>query len=202
MKKLRAMDLRSAWVIAVASGGSVDGDRGDGRADDGAAGDSAGHRREYRSDDLDHGWLHTALAALLLPAGALGDRLGRREVLIVGLIIFGVASLAAIWCTDPVSMIISRAAWWVGAALIMPTTLSLITTGVPADKRELGISIWAAVVGAGAIFGILITGVLRGSSWKSIFIMFAVMAVTILVLSLTIATSRTPIRVRSTSSAH
>ena len=102
-------------------------------------------------------------------------------------------SLAAIWCTDPVSMIISRAACGVGAALIMPTTLSLITTGVPADKRELGISIWAAVVGAGAIFGILITGVLlEFFSWKSIFIMFAVMAVTILVLSLTIATSKDP----------
>ena len=134
--------------------------------------------------------------------GALGDRLGRREVLIVGLIIFGVASLAAIWCTDPVSMIISRAACGVGAALIMPTTLSLITTGVPADKRELGISIWAAVGCRRDLRHSHHRRAARFFSWKSIFIMFAVMAVTILVLSLTIATSRTLIRVRSTSSAH
>ncbi|HMS74977.1 MFS transporter [Gordonia sp. (in: high G+C Gram-positive bacteria)] len=193
MKKLRAMDLRSAWVIAVAS-----------VAVSMVIAAMAGLTTALPEIALVTGantgqmtWIMDgytlALAALLLPAGALGDRLGRREVLIVGLIIFGVASLAAIWCTDPVSMIISRAACGVGAALIMPTTLSLITTGVPADKRELGISIWAAVVGAGAIFGILITGVLlEFFSWKSIFIMFAVMAVTILVLSLTIATSKDP----------
>jgi len=187
------MDLRSAWVITVASVAVS-------MVIAAMAGLTTALPEIALVTGADSGqmtWIMDgytlALAALLLPAGALGDRLGRREVLIAGLVIFGLASLVAIWCTDPVAMIASRAACGLGAALIMPTTLSLITTGVPADKRALGISIWAAVVGAGAIFGILITGVLlEFFSWKSIFIMFAVVSATILVLSLTIGTSKDP----------
>ncbi|GAB05681.1 MFS transporter [Gordonia amarae] len=193
MKKLRDMDLRSAWVIAVASVAVS-------MVIAAMAGLTTALPEIALATGADSGemtWIMDgytlALAALLLPAGALGDRLGRREVLIAGLVIFGVASLVSVWCTDPASMITARAACGVGAALIMPTTLSLITTGVPADKRELGISIWAAVVGAGAIFGILGTGVLlEFFSWESIFLMFAAVAATILVLSLTIATSKDP----------
>ena len=193
MNRLRSMDLRSAWVITVASVAVS-------MVIAAMAGLTTALPEIALVTGADSGqmtWIMDgytlALAALLLPAGALGDRLGRREVLIAGLVIFGLASLVAIWCTDPVAMIASRAACGLGAALIMPTTLSLITTGVPADKRALGISIWAAVVGAGAIFGILITGVLlEFFSWKSIFIMFAVVSATILVLSLTIGTSKDP----------
>lgn len=151
MKKLRDMDLRSAWVIAVASVAVS-------MVIAAMAGLTTALPEIALATGADSGemtWIMDgytlALAALLLPAGALGDRLGRREVLIAGLVIFGVASLVSVWCTDPASMITARAACGVGAALIMPTTLSLITTGVPADKRELGISIWAAVVGAGMI---------------------------------------------------
>ncbi|OBB99844.1 MULTISPECIES: MFS transporter [Gordonia] len=132
-----------------------------------------------------------ALAALLLPAGAIGDRFGRREVLIVGLVVFSVASLLAIWTTDPTQLICTRILAGVAAALIMPTTLSLITSGVPADKRSIAVSIWAAVAGAGAIAGFFVTGVLlEFFSWHSIFITFAASALVTALLCLTIGTSR------------
>ena len=132
-----------------------------------------------------------ALAALLLPAGAFGDRLGRREVLIAGLLIFGLASLLAVWTTTPTQLIGTRCLAGAGAALIMPTTLSLITSGVPADKRSIGISVWAAVAGAGAIAGFFVTGVLlEFFSWHSLFITFAGSALFVALLCLTIGTSK------------
>ena len=132
-----------------------------------------------------------ALAALLLPAGAIGDRFGRREVLIVGLVIFAVASLLAIWTTNPTQLICTRILAGAAAALIMPTTLSLITSGVPTDKRSIAVSIWAAVAGAGAIAGFFVTGVLlEFFSWHSIFITFAASALVTALLCLTIGTSR------------
>ncbi|MFT4043500.1 MAG: MFS transporter, partial [Gordonia sp. (in: high G+C Gram-positive bacteria)] len=132
-----------------------------------------------------------ALAALLLPAGAIGDRLGRRGVLIFGLVAFALASLAAIWTTSPTQLICTRVLAGAAAAAIMPTTLSLITSGVPADKRSLGVSIWAAVAGAGAIAGFFVTGVLlEFFSWHSIFITFAGSAGMAALLCLTIGSSK------------
>ncbi len=132
-----------------------------------------------------------ALAALLLPAGAIGDRFGRREVLIVGLAVFAVASLLPVWTDSPTQLIATRIVAGAGAALIMPTTLSLITAGVPESKRPIGVSIWAAVAGAGAIAGFLVTGILlEFFSWQSIFITFAASAVLTGSLCLTIGTSK------------
>src|ERR1700754_4115099 len=65
-------------------------------------------------------------AGLLLPAGALGDRLGRKDILLAGLGVFGGASLAATLVDDPSTLIGLRAVIGVGAALVMPTTLSII----------------------------------------------------------------------------
>lgn len=131
------------------------------------------------------------LAALLLPAGAVGDRFGRRGVLMAGLVVFGAASLAAIWVDTPLALIATRFAAGIGAALIMPTTLSLITAGVPREQRAIGVSIWAAVAGVGAIMGFFVTGVLlQFFSWHSIFITFAASAVATLLLTVTIGTSQ------------
>lgn len=131
------------------------------------------------------------LAALLLPAGAIGDRFGRRTILMIGLVIFGLASLGAIWVDTPGELIATRFVAGVGAALIMPTTLSLITAGVPREQRAMGVSIWAAVAGVGAIFGFFITGVLlRFFSWHSVFITFAVAALVTLLLTFTIGSSK------------
>lgn len=132
-----------------------------------------------------------ALAALLLPAGAIGDRFGRREVLIAGLIVFALASLAAIWISNPTELIATRIGAGVGAALIMPSTLSLITSNVPESKRPAAISVWAAVAGAGAIAGFFVTGVLlQFFTWHSIFITFAASAAVTAALCLTIGTSK------------
>ncbi|MCR8899068.1 MFS transporter [Gordonia sp. GONU] len=132
-----------------------------------------------------------ALAALLLPAGAIGDRFGRREVLIVGLVFFGLASLAAIWVDGPTQLIITRCLAGAAAALIMPTTLSLITSGMPDGQRAVGISIWSAVAGGGAIAGFLVTGVLlEFFSWHSIFITFAASSAVAVLLCFTIGSSK------------
>ncbi|MCF8588502.1 MFS transporter [Gordonia liuliyuniae] len=132
-----------------------------------------------------------ALAALLLPAGAIGDRVGRRGVLLVGLVVFGAGSVAAIWVDGPTELIITRVVAGAGAALIMPTTLSLITAGVPTDKRAVAISVWAAVAGAGAIAGFFITGVLLSYfHWHSVFITFAASTAVVFVLVLTVGSSK------------
>ncbi|PKZ64593.1 MFS transporter [Gordonia terrae] len=132
-----------------------------------------------------------ALAALLLPAGAIGDRLGRREVLIAGLLLFGLASLVAIWVDGPTQLILARCFAGAAAALIMPTTLSLITSGMPQGQRAVGISIWSAIAGGGAIAGFLVTGLLlEFFSWHSIFITFAVSSAVAAALCLTIGTSK------------
>lgn len=131
------------------------------------------------------------LAALLLPAGAIGDRFGRRGILMLGLVVFGAASLAAVWVDTPEALIATRLVAGVGAALIMPTTLSLITAGVPREQRAIGVSIWAAVAGVGAIMGFFVTGVLlKFFDWHSVFITFAASAVVTLALTFTIGSSK------------
>jgi MFS family permease len=67
-------------------------------------------------------------AGLLLPAGALGDRYGRKPVLVLGLAVFALASGAAAFTSDPATLIALRGVMGIGAAFVMPTTLSIITT--------------------------------------------------------------------------
>src|SRR5581483_8336718 len=74
-------------------------------------------------------------AALLLPAGAIGDRFGRKPLLTVGLALFGGVSLAALFVHSPTTLIAIRAGLGVAAALIMPVTLSVITTVFPPEER-------------------------------------------------------------------
>lgn len=131
------------------------------------------------------------LAALLLPAGAIGDRIGRKPVLMIGLVVFGIGSLAAVWVDTPTQLILTRVVAGVGAAMIMPATLSLITAGVPREKRALAISIWAGVAGAGAVMGFFVTGVLLNFfGWHSVFITFAASSVATLLLTVTIGSSK------------
>jgi MFS family permease len=131
------------------------------------------------------------LACLLLPAGALGDRYGRRGAMLVGLAIFAAASLVPAVLSDPVIVIVSRGVAGAGAALIMPATLSLITAAHPKDQRNKAVGIWAGVAGSGAVIGMLGSGgLLNFWSWHSIFWGFAGAALTIFILTLTIASSR------------
>ncbi|WP_138997305.1 MFS transporter [Rhodococcus zopfii] len=132
-----------------------------------------------------------ALAAFLLPAGALGDRYGRRGVLVAGLAIVGVASALPLVLDRPTWIIVARGLAGLGAALVMPATLSVITAGFPEERRARAVGIWAGTAGAGCIAGMLVSGViLEYSSWVTIFVYFTVAAAVLLAASLTIASSR------------
>ena len=96
-------------------------------------------------------------AGLLLAAGSLGDRFGRRRALLTGLVVFGAGSLWASFAGSATELIAARALMGVGAAGIMPTTLSVIPNIFPEDERPKAIAVWAAVAAAAiAIVGALI----------------------------------------------
>jgi EmrB/QacA subfamily drug resistance transporter len=117
-------------------------------------------------------------SVLLLPAGALGDRYGRRKALIVGLIIFGGASAMAMTVSSANELIFLRGLIGLGAALVMPATLSTITGTYPAEERTKAVSVWAAVAGGSAILGLLCSGVLlQWFSWQAAFAINVVLAV-------------------------
>ncbi len=111
-----------------------------------------------------------AFASLLLPGGALGDRYGRRVALIAGLLIFGAGSAVAITASSATELIALRAVLGIGAALVMPATLSTITSTFPPAERTRAVSVWAAVAGGAAILGLVASGALLAvSSWRTIF---------------------------------
>lgn len=112
-----------------------------------------------------------ALACLVLPAGALGDRLGRRVVLIVGMAVFTLASAIPLILDGPLWLIGARALAGVGAAFVMPSTLSLLTAGFPEERRGQAVGLWAGVSGSGGALGIIGSGLLlQWLPWQSIFI--------------------------------
>lgn len=117
-------------------------------------------------------------AAMLLPAGAIGDRYGRRKALITGLTIFGVASVLATLTTTPYVLIVLRGVLGLGASLVMPATLSTITTTFPREQRGRAVGTWAAVAGASAVVGLLATGALLEQwSWRSAFVLNVALAI-------------------------
>ncbi|MER5654544.1 MFS transporter [Streptomyces sp. NPDC002131] len=121
-------------------------------------------------------------ASLLLPAGALGDRFGRRRALLAGLTLFGAGSAAASLTTDPSTLIALRGVLGVGAALVMPATLSTITSTFPRAQRAQAVSVWAAVAGASALVGLFATGaLLEGWSWRSVFLLNVALALVALI---------------------
>lgn len=131
------------------------------------------------------------LACLLLPAGAIGDRYGRRGALVAGLAIFAVASIAPVFFDSPVQIILSRALAGVGAAFIMPATLSLLTAAFPKAERNKAVGIWAGVASSGAIVGFMGTGLLlQFFTWQSIFYAFATAATVLILCTFTIRSSR------------
>ncbi|BAN01454.1 MFS transporter [Ilumatobacter coccineus] len=98
-----------------------------------------------------------ALAALLLPIGAVGDRWGRKPVLLAGLAVFGAASLGAAVAPTVAIMIVARIIAGIGAAMIMPVTLSVITSTFPPEDRARAIGIWAGFAGSGGILGLFVS---------------------------------------------
>jgi MFS family permease len=111
-------------------------------------------------------------AALLLSAGNLSDRLGRKRLLIAGLLVFGVASIAGSFATGAGELITARAVMGLGAALTFPSTLSLITnTFTERRERARAIGLWGAIAGVAIALGPIAGGwLLDRFSWSSIFV--------------------------------
>jgi EmrB/QacA subfamily drug resistance transporter len=110
-------------------------------------------------------------ACLLLTAGSLGDRFGRKGALQLGMIVFGTGSLLSAFATTPSQLILTRALMGIGGAFIMPSTLSLITNVFPPEERGRAISYWAAIAGIGVGLGPVSGGLLlERFYWGSIFL--------------------------------
>lgn len=134
------------------------------------------------------------LAALLIPAGRLGDRVGRRRLLMVGAVLFGLASLGAALAPTAEWLIAARALMGVGGATLMPSTLALIrTTFTDEQQRARAIGLWTAAFAAGGALGPVVAGVLlEFLPWGSVFVINAPVVVLLLFGSrLWVAESRT-----------
>ena len=110
-------------------------------------------------------------AGLLLTSGTLGDRMGRRRMLIAGLSVFGLASTATLLVKSADQLIAIRGVMGLGGALLMPATLSLITNLFSEEERPRAIATWAAVSGVGMVLGPIVGGaLLENFSWNAVFI--------------------------------
>jgi MFS transporter, DHA2 family, multidrug resistance protein len=129
-------------------------------------------QRDLGASASDLQWIVDAyaivFAGLLLSAGAIGDRFGRRRALLAGLAVFGFGTLVGSVATGSTQLIAGRAVMGIGAAFIMPATLSIITAIFPPHERTRAIAIWAGFAGAGASIGPVVTGgLLEGFWWGS-----------------------------------
>ncbi|GAA1132451.1 MFS transporter [Citricoccus alkalitolerans] len=106
------------------------------------------------------------LAGLLVFAGSLGDRIGRKRMLMIGAPLFGAASLVAAFATSPEMLILGRALLGIGGATLMPSTLGLIRAIFPdRTERRTAIAVWAAALSGGAAVGPVVGGLLLENFW-------------------------------------
>lgn len=133
-----------------------------------------------------------SLAALLLPMGAFGDRWGRKPVLLIGLTVFGVANVAAGLAASSEMMLASRFASGVGAAMIMPVTLAVITSTFPEAERSKGIGVWTGVAGGGGVLGMFLSALLVDvATWRWLFVLpVALVLVSVAMIALSVPNSR------------
>ena len=111
-----------------------------------------------------------SFASFILMAAALGDRFGRRTVFVIGIVVFTLASVLSALSYEPWMLIVSRALQGLGAAAVMPLSLTLLAGSVEAKFRPLAIGIWGGITGLGVATGPLVGGaVVEGWSWEAIF---------------------------------
>ncbi|MFD3516875.1 MFS transporter [Streptomyces sp. NPDC058657] len=124
-------------------------------------------------------------AGLLLTAGSLSDRFGRRRVMTVGLALFGLASLAGAFASDPAQLIAARTVMGIGGALIMPSTLSILMNVFAADELRKAMAVWGSVSMLGLIGGPVLGGVLvTHFSWSAVFLINVPVAILAIVAAL------------------
>ena len=155
--------------------------------------------RELHASTVQLEWIVDAynlmFAAFVLAAGNLGDRVGRKGVLLVGLLVFGAASFAGGLGNSPGELIAARAVMGIGAALIFPATLSLLTNVfTERGERARAIGLWGASTGVGIAVGPIVGGwLLEHFSWASVFFALVPMAALAAVLvAVGVPTSRDP----------
>lgn len=131
---------------------------------------------------------------LLLLGGKAADRYGRRRLLLIGLVLFGVASLAGGLAQAPSHLVAARAVQGVGAAALAPAALSLLTATFPSGReRARAFGIWSAMNAAGGALGVLLGGLLtQFATWRSVMLVNVPMVLLVLALTLRSVTGRAP----------
>jgi EmrB/QacA subfamily drug resistance transporter len=154
--------------------------------------------RELDASSTELQWIVDAyglfFAGLLLTCGALGDRFGRKGALQTGLVIFGIASLVSTQASEPEHLMVTRAVMGIGAALVMPATLSILTHVFPPQERARAIAIWAGLAGAGAAIGPVAGGwLLEHFYWGSVFFLnIVIVAIALVAGAILVPTSKDP----------
>lgn len=132
-------------------------------------------QQDLNASQADMQWIVNAytlmFAGLMFTFGLLGDRFGRRPVLLAGLAVFGTGSALSAWTSTPAQLIATRALMGVGAATILPSTLSIITNLFPTRQRARAIGVWSAAAGVGLAIGPVAGGyLLENWWWGSVFL--------------------------------
>ncbi|MBW3591756.1 MAG: MFS transporter [Actinobacteria bacterium] len=145
--------------------------------------------RDLPATQTDLQWLvdvyALVFAGLLFPAGALGDRYGRKGALQTGLAIFALGAFGASTADSAPAVIGMRAVMGIGAAFVMPSTLSLVVASFPQAERNKAIAIWAGFAGTGASVGVIASGLLlEWFWWGSVFLINVPIALAALVMGL------------------
>jgi EmrB/QacA subfamily drug resistance transporter len=133
-------------------------------------------------------------AGLLFTFGVLGDRFGRKRMLQIGMVLFGLASLASAYAQDPAQLIAARAAMGLGGAAVMPATLAIISNVFAPQERGKAIGIWAGGVGLAVAIGPITGGLLLEHFWwGSVFLInVPVVIVSSVLIALLVPDSRNP----------
>ena len=133
-------------------------------------------------------------AGLLFTFGVIGDRVGRKRMLIIGMVLFGLSSLICSYAQSPAELIWARAAMGLGGAAVMPQTLSIITNVFDPKERPRAIGIWASAVGVAIAIGPVTGGVLLDHFWwGSVFLInVPLTAVGVTAIALLVPESKSP----------